>query len=62
MSDKSLYFVVDDLSPPREPYNPEVDPALKGALDLIKIEDAATDRVVDRLLNEAVEGVLKEDD
>jgi hypothetical protein len=35
---------------------------LKDALDDIKTADAAIDEVVDRLLNEAAERVLKEDD
>jgi hypothetical protein len=39
--DKSLYFGVAELSPPPEPYYPEVDPALKGALDVIRIANEA---------------------
>jgi hypothetical protein len=59
---KSLYFGVAELSPPPKPYNPEANPSLKGALDVIRITYEAIDEVVDRLLNEAVEKVLKEDD
>jgi hypothetical protein len=50
------------MSPPLEPYNPDADPALKDTLDEIRIVNAAIDEVVDRLLNEANERVLKEDD
>jgi hypothetical protein len=45
-----------------EPYDPDTDLALKGTFDEIKIVNAAIDEVVDKLLNEAIEGVLKEDD
>jgi hypothetical protein len=34
---------------------------MKKALDIIKIANEAVDEVVDRLLNEAAEKVLKED-
>jgi hypothetical protein len=47
--------------PPPEPYNPEADPALKEALDMIKIANEVVDEAVNRLLNEAAEKVLKED-
>jgi hypothetical protein len=60
--DKNLYFGVAELSPPSEPYNPEADLALKGALDVIRIANEAIDEGVDRLLNEATEKILKEDD
>jgi hypothetical protein len=60
--DKSLYFGVAKLSPPPEPYNPEVDLALKGAFNVIIIANVAIDEVMDRHLNEAAERVLKEED
>jgi hypothetical protein len=50
------------MSPPLEPYNPDTDPALKDTLDEIRIVNVAIDEAVDRLLNEANERVLKEDD
>jgi hypothetical protein len=62
MPQKSLYFCVVELSPPAEPYNPEADPALKGTLDVIRRANEAIDKAVNRLLNEAAERVLKEDD
>jgi hypothetical protein len=39
---------------PSKPYNPEADPSLKGALEVIRIANEAIDEAVDRLLNEAV--------
>jgi hypothetical protein len=55
------FYDVAELSPPPDPYNPEADPAMKEALDMIKIANEAFDEAVDRLLNEATEKVLKED-
>jgi hypothetical protein len=49
------------LSLPAEPYNPEADPSVKEALDIINIANDAMDEVVDKLLNEATDKVLKED-
>jgi hypothetical protein len=57
-----LYFCAVELSPPPEPYNPEADPSLKGALDIIRIANEAVDEAVNRLLEEAADKVLKEDD
>ena len=48
--------------PPPDPYDPKADPSLKGALNLIRIANEAVDEAVNRLLNEAVDNVLKEDD
>jgi hypothetical protein len=56
-----LCFNAVELSSPPEPYNPEADPSVKEALDIIKIANDATDEAVDKLLNEAVDKVLKED-
>jgi hypothetical protein len=50
-----------ELSPPPEPYNPEADPAMKEALETIRIANEAVDEAINRLLNEAVEKILKED-
>jgi hypothetical protein len=57
-----LYNGAAKLSPPLEPYDPEVDPSLKGALDVIRIANEANDKAVNRLLNETADKVLKEDD
>jgi hypothetical protein len=47
---------------PPEPYDPEADPSLKGVLDMIRIANEAIDKAVNRVLNEAADKVLKEDD
>jgi hypothetical protein len=57
----NIFFIAAELSPPPEPYNPEADPTMKEALDIIRIANEAIDEAVDRLLNEAAEKVLKED-
>jgi hypothetical protein len=54
------YFTVAELSPPPEPYDPEADPAMKAALETIRIAEEA-DETVNKLLNEATEKILKED-
>jgi hypothetical protein len=59
---KNLYFGVAEVSPPPEPYDPDTDPALKGTFYEIKIVNAAIDEAIEKLLNEAAETVLKEDD
>jgi hypothetical protein len=60
-TDKYLCLNAAELSPPPKTYNPEADPSIKEALDIIKIANDAIDEGVDRLLNEAADKVLKED-
>jgi hypothetical protein len=55
------YFTAVELSPPPEPYDPEADPAMKAALETIRITEEAVDEAVNKLLNEAAEKILKED-
>jgi hypothetical protein len=50
-----------ELSPLPEPYNPLADPIMKEALDIMSIANSIIDEVIDKLLNEAAEKVLKED-
>jgi hypothetical protein len=50
-----LYSDAAELSPSPKPYNLEVDPSLKGALDIIRIANEA----VNKLLEEAAEKGLK---
>ena len=56
-----IYFAIVGLSPPPEPFNPEVDPVIKEALVVIKVANTIVDEVVDKLLNETAERILKED-
>jgi hypothetical protein len=43
----NIFFVAAGLSPPPEPYNPEADPVMKEALDIMKIANEVVDEVVD---------------
>jgi hypothetical protein len=61
-SNRHLYCGISELSPPLEPYDPEADPSLKGALDVIRIANEVVDETVNRLLNEAADKNIKEDD
>jgi hypothetical protein len=54
-------LITADLSPPSEPYNPEADSVMKEALDVMQIANEVVDEVVDKLLHEATERILKED-
>jgi hypothetical protein len=56
-----MLFTTVGLSPPPEPYNPEADPIMKEALDVMKIANEVVDEVVNKLLHEAAERILKED-
>ena len=49
-----------ELSPLPEPYDPQVDPVMKEALYVMSVANTIVDEVVDRLLNEATEEILKE--
>jgi hypothetical protein len=57
----NIFFVAAGLSPPPEPYNAEADPVMKEALDVMKIANEVVDEVIDKLLHEAAEKILKED-
>ena len=49
------------LSPPPEPAEPLADPKAKKDDEIRKMAEAIMDKVVDQLLNEAIEVVLRED-
>jgi hypothetical protein len=53
--------ITAELSPLSEPNNPLADPVMKEALDIMSVANSIVDEVVDRLLNEAAEKILKED-
>jgi hypothetical protein len=56
----SLSFTTE-LSPLSEPYNPLADPEMKEALDVMNLANSIIDEVVDKLLNEATEKILREE-
>jgi hypothetical protein len=53
--------ITAELSPLPEPYNPRADPVMKEALDIMSVANSIIDEVVDKMLNKAVEKILKED-
>jgi hypothetical protein len=60
-SDWLIFSIVAKLSPPPEPFDPLADPATKEALEIINMAESVVDEVVNKLLNEVAEKVLKED-
>jgi hypothetical protein len=50
-----------ELPPPLEPFDPLADPEMKKAIEIINIAESIVDEVVNKLLNEAAEKVLKEE-
>jgi hypothetical protein len=54
-------FTTTELSPLPESYNPQADLVMKEALDVMSVANTIIDEVVDKLLNEAGEKILKED-
>jgi hypothetical protein len=50
-----------ELSPPPEPFDPLADPETKKAIEIINMAESIVDEVVNKLLNEVAEKVLKED-
>jgi hypothetical protein len=55
-----MFFYIVELSPPPEPYDHKADPAMKAALETIRIAEEAIDEAVNKLLNEVAEKNLKE--
>jgi vesicle coat complex subunit len=55
------FSTVAELSPPPEPFDPLADPETKEALQIINMAKSIVDEVVNKLLNEVAEKILKED-
>jgi hypothetical protein len=53
--------IVAELSPPPEPFDPLADLEMKEALEIINMVESIVDEVVNKLLNEVTEKILKED-
>jgi hypothetical protein len=56
-----MLYITAALCPPPEPVEPLAIPKAKEDDEIIKMAEAIMDKVVDQLLNEAAEVVLKED-
>jgi hypothetical protein len=56
-----IFYTAAELSPPLEPFDPLADPETKKAIEIIKIAESIVDEVVNKLLNEVAEKVLKEE-
>ena len=51
-----------ELSPPPEPFYPMADPETKKTIEIINMAEAIVDEVVTKLLTEAADKVLKEEE
>ena len=51
-----------ELSPPPEPFDPLADPETKKTIEIINMAEAIVDKVVTKLLTEAADKVLKEEE
>jgi hypothetical protein len=51
-----------ELPPPTEPFDALADSKTKKAIEIINMAEAIVDEVVTKLLNEAAETVLKEEE
>jgi hypothetical protein len=60
-SDWLIFLTVAELSLPPEPFDSLADPETKEALEIINMAEAIVDEVVNKLLNEVAEKILKED-
>ena len=56
-----IFSTASELSPPPEPFDPLADPETKEALEIINMAEFIVDEVVNKLLNEVAEKILKED-
>jgi hypothetical protein len=60
-SDWLTFPTLAELSPSPEPFDPLADPEMKEALDIINMAESIVDEVVNKLLHEVAEKVLKEE-
>jgi hypothetical protein len=56
-----IFSIITELPPPLEPFDPLADPETKKAIEIINIAESIVDEVVNKLLNEVAEKVLKEE-
>jgi hypothetical protein len=60
-SDWLIFSTLAELSLPPEPFDPLADPETKEALEIINMVESIVDEVINKLLNEVAEDILKED-
>jgi hypothetical protein len=60
-SDWLFFSTVAELSPPPEPFDPLADQEMKEALEIINMAESIVDEVINKLLKEVAEKILKED-
>jgi hypothetical protein len=56
-----IFSIAAELSPPPKLFDPLADPEMKEAIDIINVAESIVDEVVNKLLNEVAEKVLRED-
>jgi hypothetical protein len=56
-----IFSIAAELPPPPEPFDPLADPETKKTIEIINIAESIVDEVVNKLLNEVAEKVLKEE-
>jgi hypothetical protein len=56
-----IFSTVAELPPLPEPFDPLADPEMKKAIEIINIAESIVDEVINKLLNEVAEKVLKEE-
>jgi hypothetical protein len=56
-----IFSIAVELPPPPEPFDPLADPETKKAIEIMNITESIVDEVVNKLLNEVAEKVLKEE-
>jgi hypothetical protein len=55
------FSIAAELPPPPERFDPLANPETKKAIEIINIAESIVDEVVNKLLNEIAEKVLKEE-
>jgi hypothetical protein len=56
-----IFSILAKLPPPPEPFDPLADPETKKTIEIINIAESIVDEVINKLLNEVAEKVLKEE-
>jgi hypothetical protein len=56
-----MFSTAAELPPPPDPFDPLADPETKKGIEIINMVEAIVDEVVNKLLNEVAEKVLKEE-